>query len=87
MANVFVPTLLRPLCDGRSRLELPAATLGELLRALDEEGPGFYDRVVDEGAVRPDLAIAINGEAMSYPLFEPLAPNAEVTIVPAIGGG
>lgn len=87
MAIVFVPTLLRPLCDGASRLELPAATLAELLRRLDERCPGFFDRVVENGRVRPELAVAIDGEAMSYPLTEPLRPDADVTILPAIGGG
>jgi molybdopterin converting factor small subunit len=87
MAKVSVPTLLRPLCDGRRTLEVPASTLEQLLRALDVECPGFYDRVVEDGAVRPELAVAIDSEAAAYPLFEPLRPDAEVTIVPAIGGG
>jgi len=70
-----------------SHLELPAATLDELLRGIDQRCPGFYARVIEDGHVRPELAIAIDGEAANYPPHEPLAPAAEVTIVPAIGGG
>lgn len=87
MAIVHIPTTFRALCAGLARVELPAATLDELLRALDERCPGFYSRVVEAGRVRPELAVAIDGEAMSYPLHEPLRPNSDVTLVPAIGGG
>lgn len=87
MATLYVPTLLRPLCGGAERLELEAATLDGILRAADQRCPGLYDRVVEAGRVRPELAVAIDGEAASYPLHERLALNAEVTIVPAIGGG
>lgn len=87
MANVVIPALLRDLCGGVAHLDVPGATLGELLRALDERCPGLYDRVVEDGKVRPQLAVAIDGEAASFPLHEPLSANADVTIVPAIGGG
>jgi molybdopterin converting factor small subunit len=87
MATVWVPSPLRPLCDGANRLEVRGATLDELLRAIDKQCPGFYDRVVEGGRIRPELTIAIDGEAANYPLFEPLRPEADVAIVPAIGGG
>ena len=87
LATVIVPSLLRPLCAGATRLEVDGATLAAVLRALDARCPGFYDRVVDNGAVRPELAIAMNGEILHLPLHEPIAPGAELTIVPAIGGG
>lgn len=87
MATVLVPSLLRDLCGGVARLDLPAATLEELLRQLDLRCPGFYQRVVEGNRVRPELAIAIDGEAAAFALHEPLRPGADVTIVPAIGGG
>lgn len=87
MANVVIPALLRDLCGGSPQLQVPAANLRELLHALDRRCPGFYARVVEDGHVRPELAIAIDGEAADYPLHEPLRPGADVTIVPAIGGG
>jgi molybdopterin converting factor small subunit len=87
LANVVIPALLRDLCGGSAKLEIPAANLRELLQALDQRCPGFFARVVEDGHIRPELAIAIDGEAASYPLHEPLRPNADVTIVPAIGGG
>ena len=87
MATVLIPSPLRPLCGGAATLEVAGATLGELLRAVDARCPGFYERAVDEGKVRPELSVALNGHAFRYGLTEPIAPNDEVTIVPAIGGG
>ena len=87
MALVIVPALLRDLCGGAARLDVEGETLGGVFRALDLRCPGFYDRVVAGGAVRPELAIAINGEVLSLPLHEPIPPGAELAIVPAIGGG
>ena len=84
---MIVPALLRPMCGGATRMEAPGATLGAVLRSLDGQCPGIYDRVVEEGRVRPELAIALDGEAQALPLHHPLAPEAEITIVPAIGGG
>ena len=87
MATVLIPSPLRSLCAGAAALEVPGATLGEVLRAVDIRCPGFYERAVDEGRVRPELSVALNGHAFRYGLTEPIAPNDEVTIVPAIGGG
>ena len=87
MATVWVPALLRPLCGGASRVEVDGATLGAVLEAVDRQFPGFLGRVVEGGRVRPELAIAIRGEVASYALHEPVPPGAEVSIVPAVGGG
>ena len=87
MVTVIIPALLEALCGGRRKLEVEAATLGETLRRLDAECPGIYDRIVEDGRVRPQLAIAVNGEVYQMPLHEKLKPGTELTIVPAIGGG
>jgi len=87
MATVLVPTMLRALCDGATRLEAPGATLEEVLRAADGRYPGFYDQIVEAGRVRPELAIAVDGEASGFSLHELVRPAAEVAIIPAISGG
>lgn len=87
MATIWIPSQLRGLCGGTDRLDLPADTLDELFRAVDKRCPGFYDRVVEDGRVRGELAVAIDSEAMAYPLFQALTAHADVAIVPAIGGG
>ncbi len=87
MATVWIPALLRPLCGGDAKVKVTASTLDELLHAVDGLCPGIYERVVENGRLRPELAVAIDGEAESFPLWEKLKPEADVTILPAIGGG
>lgn len=89
MAKVRIPSLLRPLCGGEREVSVEGATLGEVLEAVDARYPGFFERVVEveRNRVFPELAIAIDGEAGSYALHEPVGPNADISIVPAIGGG
>lgn len=87
MPNVIIPTPLRDLCAGAAHLDVPGATIGEVLREMDSRCPGFYARVVENGRVRPELAIAINGEMESAQLHEAILASAEIAIVPAIAGG
>ncbi len=87
MALVIIPATLRSYCGGSSQLEVDGSNIGEVLRALDARCPGFYDRVVEEGRLRPELAFALNGEVVALALHDTVAPGTEITIVPAIGGG
>ena len=88
MATVLIPSPLRSLCAGAATLEVAGATLGEILRAVDvSAAPASTSAPSTRAQVRPELSIALNGHAFRYGLTEPIAPNDEVTIVPAIGGG
>ena len=42
---------------------------------------------MQDGRVRPGLALAINGEIATTGLMAKVAEGAEVQILPAIGGG
>ncbi len=87
MATVIIPATLREMCAGTSKLEVPGSTVGEVLREIDARCPGFYERVVENGRIRPELAVALDGEILSLALHDTVEPNAEIAIVPAIGGG
>lgn len=87
MVLVVIPATLRDLCAGASKLDVSGVTVGEVLRALDARCPGFYDRVVAEGRLRPELAFAINGEVYPLALHNTVEDGVEIAIVPALGGG
>ena len=87
MVLVIIPATLRDSCAGASKIEVPGTTVGDVLRAVDSRCPGFYNRVVEEGRIRPELAFAINGEVYPMALHNTLAEGAEIAIVPALGGG
>src|SRR5258708_38656677 len=87
MATLLIPQPLRSLVGGAERLEAPGGTLAELFRNLDQYWPGFRDRILDGDHLQPGIALAVNGEGDSHPIYEPIPANAEVAIIPPIGGG
>jgi len=84
---VTLPAALMKLFpDCVRRLELPAATVGELIDAMNARWPGMRDRVTDSTPrIRPHINVFVDGERAN--LETPLAPGAEVMIMTAISGG
>lgn len=87
MAKLIVPALLRGLCGGEAHIDLTGSTIAEILADAEARCPGLYDRVVEDGRLRPELAFAVDGEVIGLALHDVVGPNAEIAIVPAIGGG
>ncbi len=91
--TVLIPTLLRPLVDGRADLLLAAdsgTTVAELLDAIGGEYPVFNRRVRDErGALRRYVNIYVSGDDVRRRdgLKTPVAAGEEVMIVQSVAGG
>jgi sulfur-carrier protein len=84
---VMLPAALVRLFPGAvRRLELPAATVGELIDGLDARWPGMRDRLCDSSPrIRRHINVFVEGRRAT--LDTPLAPNVAVTIMTAISGG
>ena len=87
MVTVFIPTMLLPVTDGVKQVELEGRNVRQVIDRLDELYPGIKDRLVEEGQIRPNLAVAIDGDVARMGMLEKVAENSEVHFVPAIGGG
>ncbi|MBI3998806.1 MAG: MoaD/ThiS family protein [Armatimonadetes bacterium] len=90
MATVFIPAPLRRVTAGQARVEVPAATVAELVDRLDAQHPGMRSYLLDEGgAQRAYVNIFVNAtEIRSLAgLQTPLAERDEVSILPAMAGG
>ncbi|HEU0020852.1 MAG TPA: MoaD/ThiS family protein [Dehalococcoidia bacterium] len=87
MVTVFVPTMLQPLTGGVKQVDIEARNVRQLVDQLDQLYPGLKDRLVEEGQIRRNLAVAIDGEIARLGLMERLKENCEVHFVPAIVGG
>lgn len=85
--RVILPGPLLRLFPGAEReLVLSAATVAELLDALDARWPGMRDRLCDtRPAIRKHINIFVDGTTAS--LETPLPPGAEVFILTAMSGG
>jgi len=86
MATVFIPAVLRPLVGGVSTVEASGDVLRDVLADLDRQHPGILDRIVENGAFRPEVFVAIGSEE-AFGLDAPVPAGAEVHILPAIAGG
>jgi molybdopterin synthase sulfur carrier subunit len=66
---------------------MEARNIRHVIEQLDEMFPGIKDRLVEDGVIRPNLAIAIDGDVAIMGMLEKVGENSEVHFVPAIGGG
>ena len=87
MAKIFIPTMLQSLTAGVKRVDLDARNVRQIIERLEELYPGMKDRLVEDGEIRPNLAIAIDGDVAIMGMLEKVEENSEVHFVPAIGGG
>jgi len=87
MASVWIPSLLRDLTGGIVEFRVSGDTVNDLLNTLDERYPGLRARLCDKDAIRPNIALVIDGLRCQKGLRERVAANSEVHFVPAISGG
>ena len=87
MPTVFVPTMLQSVTGGVKQVELEARNVRQVVDRLDELYPGIKDRLVEDGQIRSNLAVAIDGEVARLGMMERVGDASEVHFVPAIGGG
>jgi molybdopterin converting factor small subunit len=89
MATVRIPTPLRTLTGGEEQLDVPGATLREVIDTLEKQHPGIRDRLLDDKGVRRFVNIYVGDEDVRFldGLETKLSSSTEVSIVPAIAGG
>lgn len=87
MATVFIPTMLQKLTGGVKQVELEVRNVRQVVDQLEDLYPGMKDSLLEEGKIKPSLAVAIDGEVARMGLLERVKEDCEVHFVPAIGGG
>ena len=88
MATVWIPSLLRSFTGGVSEVTVPGATLRELIDGLEQRYPGLKTRLLtEEGRVKPNIAVVVDGINSKQGLRQPLSDKSEVHFVPAMAGG
>ena len=87
MATIFIPSLLRKLTAGKSSVTASGTTVGQLITDLDRQFPGFRRQMIEDGELKPSLAVSVDGEIGTQGLLEPVQEDSQIYILPAIGGG
>jgi molybdopterin synthase sulfur carrier subunit len=87
MAELHIPTTLLPLFPELPRqLDVDAATVSEAIDRLDEQWPGFRDRICERHTLlRPHINVYVDRERAA--LDTPLAERSRVDVIAAISGG
>ena len=68
-------------------MDCDAANLRQVIEKLEQSFPGIKDKLVEDDRIRPNLAVAVDGEVARMGLLEKVTESSEVHFVPAIGGG
>ena len=90
MAKILIPTPLRQFAEKQDSVELPGATVGEVLSGLTAKFPDLKKHLYnDEGKLRSFVNVYLNDEDIRYMNKEatPAAPADTLSIVPSIAGG
>lgn len=87
MATVFLPTLLRPLAGGRESIDVGGSNVRQVVDNLEAQCPGVKDRLLDQGRLRKNVSVAVDGEISPIGLLEEVRPASEIHFVLAISGG
>lgn len=88
MPVLHVPASLRSLSGEQDQLRVDGGTLRAVFRAVGEQCPELIDRLIVDGELRADIAVAIDGTILDDGnLTMELDDDAEIYLVPPIGGG
>ena len=81
MARVVLVGNLAQLTGGVAEFQLSATSVKQLFDQLSELHPDMRPHL-EEG-----IAVAIDGQIYQDALFQPIAPDSEVFLLPQIAGG
>ena len=87
MARVHIPTPLRDFTDGQIKVDVEGDTVRVVVENLEARFPGLKNRLVQEGDLRPGLAVFVDGANSRRGLRTKLREDSELFFLESIGGG
>lgn len=90
MATVLIPTPLRRLTGGQSKVVVECQDIGGLLQTLNAQFPGINEKILDgSGEVKRFINIFVNDDEIRnlQGLTTPIKESDKISIVPAMAGG
>ena len=79
--------MLQKMTDGAQKVDMEVRNVRQVIERLEEIYPGIRDRLLEDGDIAPNIAVAIDGDVAIMGLLQRVGENSEVHFVPAIGGG
>jgi sulfur-carrier protein len=87
MATVVIPALLRKLTDGKDRVAVQGRNIGQVIEDLERQFPGLLEHLVENGDIKPSIAVSVDGEMGTGGVLDPVRESSEIFFIPALGGG
>lgn len=89
MTVVRIPPTLRADTAGQPDIEVPGATVREVLGTLLEAFPSLEGRILREGEIPRFLNVFVDGTdvRIRQGLDTPVGPTSTVLLLPAMAGG
>lgn len=87
MPVIWIPALLRDLTGGQEQVAVPATTVRQAIDELETLHPGLKTRLIDDGQLRLDFSVVVDGTVSHLRLRQPLLEDSEIHLLPAISGG
>jgi molybdopterin converting factor small subunit len=87
MPTVYIPSLLQNLTGGKGQVEARGSTVRDVIHDLEKSHPGVRDRLIDNGQLRANISVAVDGEITPLGLLEEVNEDSEIHFVAAIKGG
>jgi molybdopterin converting factor small subunit len=85
--QVFLTPLLAHLAAGNTAVEVPGATVRQVIDNLDRRFPGVRDALVEGNRLRKNIAVAVDGAVCPMGLLEQVEEHNEIHFVAAVSGG
>lgn len=88
MNTVIFSTPLQRFTQGRSSAEYPGETVDDVLRHADEQFPGLYASIVNNGMIVPFVHVSVNDSALgSADLTTQVDDKSQIRLIAAVAGG
>ena len=87
MAFIRVPSLMRDLTNGSAEVAADGETVAGVIENLSAMFPGFGDRLIKDGRLKPGVTVAVNGRLSLLGLHERVPSDARILILQTAGGG
>lgn len=85
--TVYIPALLQSLTGGKTAVAVEGATVREVIDNLEKAWPGIRARLLEEGRLRSNIRVAVDGRIGPLGLLERVSGSSEVHFVAAVSGG
>lgn len=78
---------MREMTDGAETVKVEGSSVRQIINNLDEKFPGVKARLTDNGKMKANISVAVDGQVSPIGVLEKVGEESEVHFFPAIGGG